>query len=324
MAIGSNPIEDDLASTDSTDPAELVHEARKAVKRMRALARLLRDELGEQEFSRVNSSLRDAGRRLAGARDAEVRLATLHELIERHPRALAPARDPSRHARVPATRGHALAPPLDPRGQALAPSSRRPSSEREHEQGREGIRLLEQRLQRERLENSQPSDIDEVLSDIAAMRAELGRLSLVDIDFATLAPGLERIYREGRRRYKRCARTGGCEEQDVHDWRKRVKSLYYALDMLGAKKAKGARRPTRRANRLGDLLGAEHDLWMLCVYVEGHPEAFGADTLARTELLKRIERRRRRQRKRALALGAGLYRRKPGKFTRRIGRALAG
>jgi hypothetical protein len=32
-----------------------VHEARKAIKRMRALARLLRDELGEQEFARVNA-----------------------------------------------------------------------------------------------------------------------------------------------------------------------------------------------------------------------------------------------------------------------------
>ncbi len=38
------------------------------------------------------------------------------------------------------------------------------------------------------------------------------------------------------------AHEHGRDEQDVHDWRKRVKSLYYALDMLGAKKAKGARR----------------------------------------------------------------------------------
>jgi CHAD domain-containing protein len=285
MAIRGDPIEDDGAGSHPADPAELVHEARKAIKRMRALARLLRDELGEPEFARVNASLRSAGRRLAGARDADVRLATLRDLIERYPHTLAPSRGPSK----------------------------------EDGQGRKGIRQLEEQLQRERLRNSQPSDIDEVLADIAAMRDQLARWSLVDIDFDTLSPGLQRIYREGRHRYARCASEQGREEQDVHDWRKRVKSLYYALDMLGAKKAKSA----RRANRLGDLLGSEHDLWMLCAYVEEHPDAFGTDTAAKAELLKRIEQRRRRLRKRALSLGARLYKRKPDKFTRRIGRALS-
>jgi CHAD domain-containing protein len=289
LAIGSDPIEDDRTGSHSADPAELVHEARKAIKRMRALARLLRDELGEQEFSRVNASLRSAGRRLAGARDADVRLATLRELIERHPHALARSRGPSER----------------------------------NGPGREGIRRLEEQLQRECLRNSQPSDIDKVLADIAAMRDQLARWSLVDIDFATLSPGLRRVYREGRHRYARCAREHGRNEQDVHDWRKRVKSLYYALDMLGAKKAKGARRATRRADRLGDLLGREHDLWMLCAYVEEHPEAFGTDTAAKAELLRRIEQRRLRLRKRAVSLGTRLFKRKPGKFTRRIGRALS-
>ncbi|MGA9314184.1 MAG: CHAD domain-containing protein, partial [Solirubrobacteraceae bacterium] len=207
----------------------------------------------------------------------------------RHPRALAPSRGPSK--------GNG------PR--------------------HEGIRRLEEQLQRERLNNSQPSDIDEVLADIAAMRDQLARWSLVDTDFGTLSPGLRRIYREGRHRYARCVREHRRNEQDVHDWRKRVKSLYYALDMLGAKKAKGARRATRRADRLGDLLGSEHDLWMLCAYVEEHPEAFDTDTAAKAELLKRIEQRRQRLRKRALSLGARLYKRKPGRFTRRIARALA-
>jgi CHAD domain-containing protein len=288
LTIGSDPVEDDRTGSHSADPAECVHEARKAIKRMRALARLLRDELGEREFARVNDSLRSAGRRLAGARDADVRLATLRELIERHPHALAPSQGPS-NGNGP---------------------------------GREGIRPLEEQLQRERLNNKQPSDIDEVLADIAAMRDQLARWSLVDIDFDTLSPGLRRVYREGRHRYARCVHGHGQDEQDVHDWRKRVKSLYYALDMLGAKQAKGARRAARRADRLGDLLGSEHDLWMLCAYVEEHPDAFGADTAAKDELLKRIERRRRRLRKRAFAQGARLYKRRPGRFTRRIARAL--
>jgi CHAD domain-containing protein len=283
MAIRSDPIKDDRADSQPADPAELdpaelVHEARKAIKRMRALARLLRQQLGEQEFARVNTSLREAAQRLAGARDADVRLMTLQDLIARYPRALAG----------------------------------------------DGVGQLERQLGRECRQSSQPSDIDDVLHDIAAMRKQLARWSLVDTDFDTLAPGLRRIYREGRHRYARCARGHGRDEQDVHDWRKRVKSLYYALDMLGAKKKPRARRATKRADRLGDLLGSEHDLWMLCCYVEAHPEVFGAYDDARAELLRRIERRRRRLRKRALSLGGRLYRRKPSKFTRRIARALAG
>src|SRR5580704_9515394 len=89
MTISGDPIEGSASHSLPTDPAELVHETRKAIKRMRALARLLRHELGEQEFERVSSSLRTAGQRLAGPRDAEVRVTTLRGLVERHPKALA-------------------------------------------------------------------------------------------------------------------------------------------------------------------------------------------------------------------------------------------
>jgi CHAD domain-containing protein len=259
------------------DHAELIHEARKAIKRMRALARLLRHELGEQEFERVNSSLRTAGQRLAGARDAEVRLATLRGLSDRHPKALA----------------------------------------------LEGVRQLDERLEREREQVGEPAERDEVLADIAAMRRQLARWNVLDRDFDTVARGLQRIYREGRRRHARVKCEHGRDPQDVHDWRKRVKSLYYALDMLGGKRAEGTRGATRRADRLGELLGEEHDLWMLRAYLDEHTDALGGDEASRDALLKRIERRRARLRKRALKLGARLYRRKPGSFTRRIGRSLA-
>ncbi len=290
MAIGSDPIEgsktgslrmngaDRVRSTalSDPDPAELVHEARKAIKRMRALARLMRGELGEQEFKRVNDSLRDAGRRLAGARDAEVRLETLDGLTKRHPKALA----------------------------------------------LEGIERLREHLEHERAQMGEPADREQVLEDIATMRRQLTRWNLVDHDFQALAPGLRRIYDEGRRHHAHVKHEQAGNAQALHNWRKRVKSLYYALDMLGGKKAPGARRATRRADQLGDLLGEDHDLWMLSVYLEEHPDALAGESPARETLSKRIERRRKRLRKQSLKLGARLYRRKPGAFTRRIGHAL--
>jgi CHAD domain-containing protein len=269
--IEGDPDETGRAGSQPADLAELVHEARKAIKRMRALARLLRPELGEQEFKRVNSSLRGAGRRLSAARDADVRLATLERLIERHPEALA----------------------LD------------------------GIARLREQLERER--GQQPTYRQEAVGDVADMRRELARWNLVDLGFPALAPGLQRIYREGRHRYKRVRREHARDAEDDHDWRKCVKSLYYALDMLGDAKPRSARRASKRASRLGDLLGEEHDLWMLAAYVEQHPEALGEHSSTRATLLKLIARRRRRLRKRALKLGARLYKRRPGAFVRRVG-----
>src|SRR5918995_6276046 len=63
-----------------------VHETRKSLKRLRATVRLARDELGDEVYRRENGAFRDAGRRLAGARDSQVLLETLDALSERYPR----------------------------------------------------------------------------------------------------------------------------------------------------------------------------------------------------------------------------------------------
>jgi CHAD domain-containing protein len=65
--------------TDST-PEEAVHEARKDMKKLRALLRLTRAELGKDTFARENACFRDAARELAGTRDSDVMLATLGAL----------------------------------------------------------------------------------------------------------------------------------------------------------------------------------------------------------------------------------------------------
>jgi CHAD domain-containing protein len=54
-----------------------VHAARKSFKRLRAVLRLARDQLGEEVYRRENRGLRDLGRQLSGARDSEVLLETL-------------------------------------------------------------------------------------------------------------------------------------------------------------------------------------------------------------------------------------------------------
>ena len=62
-----------------------VHEARKDLKKMRALLRLVRADLGKRTYRSENQRYRDAGRRLSAARDAEVKLETLSALQEHFP-----------------------------------------------------------------------------------------------------------------------------------------------------------------------------------------------------------------------------------------------
>jgi CHAD domain-containing protein len=59
---------------------EAVHEARKHFKRLRALLRLVRSELGDEIYRRENSCFRDAGQPLTEVRDARVLLDTLEQL----------------------------------------------------------------------------------------------------------------------------------------------------------------------------------------------------------------------------------------------------
>ncbi len=59
-----------------------IHEARKATKRLRALVRLVRRELGDEVYALENQCYRGAGQRLSELRDATVLVETLDRLVE--------------------------------------------------------------------------------------------------------------------------------------------------------------------------------------------------------------------------------------------------
>src|SRR5262245_29730710 len=66
---------------DETKAAERVHEARKSMKRLRALLRLYRGGLAHSLYSREDSALRELGRALARARDAVALRESLERLV---------------------------------------------------------------------------------------------------------------------------------------------------------------------------------------------------------------------------------------------------
>ncbi len=294
-----------------------VHETRKALKRLRALVRVLREELGEQAFARENAALRDAGRRLAGARDAEVLVSSLDVLLERHPRRLGRRRGVARLRKALLAERDAAA------ARSLGDAAAR----------------------------------GEVLEELHAVRRSVAAWPLGDrVGIEVLEPGLRRVYRQGRSRYRRAARGKGDRGRALHEWRKRVKDLRYAAEMLerrdpagghGPARRRGRRRGRRAAERaaakrirklarsadvLGEALGEEHDLAVLAARIgtlRAHrpgAQAAGSGQARlgrrnRRTLLKLIARRRSKLRAQTLREGARLYGRRPKRFVRRVRRA---
>jgi CHAD domain-containing protein len=299
-----------------------VHETRKAIKRLRALLRMLRQELGERSFQRENATLRELADQLAGARDAAVMLATLDALLAREERRLG-----RRHGVLALRR-----------------------------------RLADESARMRRLTLADPTARAEVLGELHALRWRIAAWSLPASPGMRLVDAdLERLYRQGRARRRRVLRGKGERTLAMHRWRKRVKDLRYAAEMLErrgdrgvgrsgrsrkARRAGGASRQDRslrelatRADDLGELLGEEHDLAVLAQHLRAgargsgrrHGRAGdGTDALwhtgpgTRKALLKLIAKRRRKLRRRALRKGERLYGQRPKRFMRGVRRAYRG
>jgi len=89
------------------DPAKAVHEARKDLKKARSLLRLARPGLPRAVYRRENGVLRDTGRSLSGARDADVLVETVAGLGERYTGQLPEAQFEALHAGLAAAAAEA-------------------------------------------------------------------------------------------------------------------------------------------------------------------------------------------------------------------------
>lgn len=132
-----------------------------------------------------------------------------------------------------------------------------------------------------------------------------------------VAPGLRRIYRRGRRNMRKAAAEPTTE--NLHEWRKRVKDLWHASQILRPAAPKRMKKLATRAHRLSELLGDDHDLAVLRDRAAGHPGLF-EDADSRQALLGAIDRRRASLQREALGLGERVYKRPPKRFMSRFKR----
>jgi CHAD domain-containing protein len=132
--------------------------------------------------------------------------------------------------------------------------------------------------------------------------------------FDLVRPGLEREYRRGRSALR--AVRGDPSAEAVHEWRKRVKDLWYHLRLLQSAWAATMTAAADEAHALSDLLGDHHDLSVLID--DAREQAPGDPGLA--DLGELAERRQAELLAEALPVGERLYAEKPVRFGRRMAR----
>jgi CHAD domain-containing protein len=263
-----------LEASAGDDLPEAIHEARKTLKRLRALVRLARDALGEETYRLENQAFRDAGRELSSVRDAQVTVDTLEGLRTRFGEELPADAFAGLHAAL------------------------RDDARTAHERVRDDSQALA-----------------ELIDSLSAARSRVATWPLRDDDgLQVLRPGFGRIYRRGRRAMNAVRKETSTER--LHELRKRAKDLWHAAQVLRPIAPKRMKWLRRRAHRLADVVGEDHDLSVLLDRARER-----SDTLAPGELellAALVERRRNPLQREAIKQGRRLYAQKPRQLVRLI------
>jgi CHAD domain-containing protein len=222
---------------DGGPDAEAVHTVRKRLKKARSLLRLARGgDLGRAVARHANHELRAVGADLAPQRDADALVEVVDALIAAGPTEDRPVGDPGDRA--------------DADADALAEVRAR----------------LVDRAEAVRSAGA----VDRRMAVGAARTLEQTATWLVRIPARTegweaLAPGFTREYRRGREAFHALGEAPTVD--DLHEWRKRVKDLWYHQRLLRRLWPEGQRPMVDAADELADALGDDHDLGLLLAHL---------------------------------------------------------
>jgi CHAD domain-containing protein len=154
---------------------------------------------------------------------------------------------------------------------------------------------------------------DALLDELAAVREDVLRWRLKGCPHATLASGAAIAYERGRD-----ALTDALDDattDSLHEWRKRVKDLWYHARLLNNAWPAVLSALADEAHALSDLLGDEHDLGVLTARLGDHqwPPSVDVDRLQQL-----VSNRRDELRAGAWSLGRRVYAEKPKAFEKRL------
>lgn len=256
-----------------------VHEARKSVKRVRAVLRLTRSYVGDGVYGPDNARLRDVGRTLGPARDAAVLLQTFDALIAQND--------------------------AEP-GTGVFEDFRHHLADRQ--------RALENEIN-ETVKREVLGFLDQFNTRVADWASDPNRPAIPD-DFAATAQGFRRIYRQGRKRMTDA--QADPSTSTFHLWRKRVRYLSYQVHLISESSAYLADELAPDLAELAVGLGTEHDLAVLSEMAGELPDLI-QDEASRRGLLKLLEQHRLDLQAAMGPIGRRIYLETPRQFVDSLG-----
>jgi len=261
--------------TEAEDRDGAVHEARKHFKKIRAVLRLVRDEIGESAYKPENVCYRDAGRELAPVRDSFVRMETLDALAAQFAETLAPGA---------------------------------------FEGLREGLVRRHVEIKHHILEDEQAAE--SVVTTLREARGRIADWPVEHDDVSAFEGGLRRVYKRGRNRLAEARDEPGVAI--LHEWRKRVKYLWYHVRILRPIWSDPLQVLADEIHDLSSHLGDYHDLAVLRETVVEEPGVCAGREEAQ-HLTGLIDRRRAQLQAAAWPLGERIYVETPDAFVSRVG-----
>ena len=142
------------------------------------------------------------------------------------------------------------------------------------------------------------------IAQFLAIRQQLAQLPPSHAEIASAIAGVKKSYKAGR---SACAQAKSRDDQALHEWRKQAKYLLNQLELLRDVFNVDFKKLHRRADRLADILGTDHDLEVLLSKLRFY------DANNRS-LVKHLKKRRHKLQAQAFRLGKKVYRRSPKRF----------
>jgi len=152
-------------------------------------------------------------------------------------------------------------------------------------------------------------------AELRALRERVASWPLEDAGFASAGRGLRRIHERGAAAMD-AAVGPDADDEAWHEWRKRVKDLWYSVRILEPVSPRLLGGLVAEASELSDLLGDHNDLAVLSEAVEEHRAVLEPEEAA--ALAAAVHRRAGELRLRAVPLGLRLYAESPKALARRV------